>query len=77
MKDAIKYLLITYAAIMFIIVCIDNYKTSKTVRALSERMDSIIAPYEKFNRNCDSILYELYGPNCPVCGQTLKHYIKE
>ena len=77
MKNAIKYLLITYASIMIVIVCIDNYKMSKTVKELSERIDSINAPYEKFNRNCDSVLYELYGPNCPVCGHSFKHYSEE
>ena len=64
----------TFATMIIVIAIIDNYNTSKTVRALSERMDSIIAVYEKSNRNCDSILYELYGPNCPICGQPLKHY---
>ena len=69
-----KYILITFATMIIVIAIIDNYNMSKTVRALSERMDSIIAPYEKFNRNHDSVLYELYGPNCPICGQPLKHY---
>ena len=59
---------------IIVIAIIDNYNTSKNVRELSERIDSIIVPYEKFNHNRDSILYELYGPNCPVCGQPLKHY---
>ena len=69
-----KYILITFATMIIVIAIIDNYNTSKTVRALSERMDSIIAVYEKSNHNCDSVLYELYGPNCPICGQPLKHY---
>ena len=64
----------TFATMIIVIAIIDNYNTAKTVRALSERMDSIIALYEKSNRNHDSVLYELYGPNCPVCGQPLKYY---
>ena len=67
----------TYVAIMIVIVCIDYYRTEKNIRVLSERIDSITAPYEKFNRNCDSALYKTYGPNCPVCGHSFKHYSEE
>ena len=77
MKVTIKDLLILYCLIAITVVWLDNYRTKNTINELSERIDSINAPCEQFNRNCDSALYKTYGSNCPVCGHSFEHYNEE
>ncbi len=76
MKVTVKDLLILYALIAIFVLSINDFRTSKTIEQLTERIDSINAPCEQFNRNCDSALYKTYGLNCPVCGHSFEHYSK-
>lgn len=77
MKVTVKDLLILYALIAIFVLTMNDFRTSKTIEQLTERIDSINAPCEQFNRNCDSALYKTYSPNCPVCGHSFKHYSEE
>ena len=77
MKITVKDLLILYALIAIFVLTMNDFRTSKTIEQLTERIDSINAPCEQFNRNCDSALYKTYGSNCPVCGHSFEHYSEE
>jgi len=77
MKITIKDLLILYALIAIFVLTMNDFRTSNNIEQLTERIDSINAPCEQFNRNCDSALYKTYGSNCPVCGHSFKHYSEE
>jgi len=77
MKITIKDLLILYALIAIFVLTMNDFRTSNNIEQLTERIDSINAPCEQFNRNYDSTLYKTYGSSCPVCGHSFKHYSEE
>ena len=63
--------------ICFCLMALEVETQREAILKLSERIDSINAPCEQFNRNIDSTLYQIYGPNCPICGHKFEHYNKE